>query len=246
MPYARLLLACTLTFVLLSTAFAADGPTTRPAPTSQPAAAPASQPAAPPVLCPVTQQPVDRHFVARFRGRWVYFADEAAQKKFTADPYEYAEAVQAQWEADPVLRMQVRCPVTGDAADPAVFVGQGEDAVYFASEGAREKWTQAGAAQQAEYRRKLTDCYTFQTGCATCGGLIDPAAHQDVDGRTLYFCCLGCAKHLDADQAKFLAQVAEQIKNHQAAWHARQPAESASPQSVPAASKENPAPPEKK
>jgi YHS domain-containing protein len=221
MPNARLLLGCTLIVVLLAPAFAADGPATRPAPTSQPAAAPASQPAAPPVLCPVTGRPVDRHFVARFRGRWVYFADEPAQKKFTADPYEFAEAVQAQWEADPVLRMQVRCPVTGDVVDSAVFVGQGEDAVYFASAGAREKWTQAGAAQQDEYRRKLADCYTFQTGCATCGGLISPGAHKDVDGQTLYFCCLGCAKHLDAEKAKFLAQVAEQIKTHRVAWEAR-------------------------
>ncbi|MEW6251600.1 MAG: hypothetical protein AB1716_13210, partial [Planctomycetota bacterium] len=103
-------------------------------------AAPHEAASRPALLCPVTNAPIDPAHATRFRGRWVYFASHEALEKFTADPLEYAEGVQAQWAANQPLRAQVRCPVTGQPPSPDIYTGLGEDAVFFASPEAREKW----------------------------------------------------------------------------------------------------------
>jgi YHS domain-containing protein len=188
---------------------------------AQPAAAqPAAvQPAAAPVLCPVTKAPVDRKIAARFRNKWVYFANEEAKAKFEKSPLDFAEGVQAQWQADPPLRLQVKCPVTGELPSPEVFVGTGETAVFFASPQAREKWNK----DPKPYQKKLeAECYTFQTGCATCKMEIKPDAAVQAGGKTVYFCCMGCAKEFDAKKAEYLKRVEEQVKANQTAYITRQ------------------------
>lgn len=198
------------------------------------ATAPAStQPAAALVVrCPVSGRPVDRTCVARFRNRWVYCADQAALQKFLEDPYEYAEGVRAQWEADKPLRVQVRCPVTGQVPQNTIYVGVGEDAICFATEAARDKWQ----ADPAAWRDKLDACYTFQTGCATCGMTINPAVTRTVDGRTVYFCCEGCPAEFDRDPQPHLRRIDEQARANEAAWKQRQAAgtPAAGPRSAPA------------
>ncbi|MEW6197926.1 MAG: hypothetical protein AB1601_04595 [Planctomycetota bacterium] len=181
--------------------------------------APAStQPAAAPVVrCPVTGRPVDRACVTRFRNRWVYCADPAALQKFRDDPYEFADGVRTQWEADKPLRVQVRCPVTGQVPQSTIYVGVGEDAIYFATEAARDKWL----ADPAAGRDKLGACYTFQTGCATCGMTINPGVTRAVDGRTVYFCCEGCAAEFDRDPRPHLRRIDEQVRANEAAWKQR-------------------------
>lgn len=179
----------------------------------------ATQPAA--ILCPVTGKPIDRHYAEQFRGRWVYFANQAALDEFTRDPYRFADAVKAQWNVDEPLRVQVHCPVTGEPPKPDIFVGRGLDAVYFATEDAKAKYV----ADPAQFADKLTDCYTYQTLCAHSGMDIDPQVTLDFKGRTLYFFCENCRaafeKEPAAEQAHLLQQVDAQIAAHRAAWEKR-------------------------
>lgn len=183
-------------------------------PTTQPTSA-AARSQEQPVLCPVTGKLIDRAIVTRFRGKWVYFATADARTKFDQDPYEYADKLQDQWAADKPLRVQVKCPVTGTPPASDIYVGQGDEAVFFASEDAKQRWVKDNAPYQ---KRLESDCYTFQTGCATCGGPINPAASREIDGRTVYLCCDGCAAELAKDQAAYLKQVDEQIRVNRAAW----------------------------
>lgn len=187
-----------------------EGGATAPAST-QPAAA------APVVRCPVTGRPVDRACVTRFRNRWVYCADQAALQKFLEDPYEYADGVRTQWDVDQPLRVQVRCPVTGQVPRSTIYVGAGEDAIYFATEAARDQ----GQADPAAWREKLDSCYTFQTGCATCGMTINPGVTRTVAGRTVYFCCAGCSAEFDRDPQPHLRRIDEQVRANEAAWKQR-------------------------
>lgn len=191
----------------------------QPAPEGPATAATAAQPvaAAPVVRCPVTGRPVDRACVTRFRNRWVYCADAAALAKFLADPYEYADGVRTQWEVDRPLRVQVRCPVTGQVPQSTLYVGAGDEAVYFATDAAREQWL----ADPAAWQDQLSECYTFQTACATCGMAINPAVTRTVNGRTIYFCCTGCPAAFDRDPSPYLRRVEERAQANETAWKQR-------------------------
>jgi YHS domain-containing protein len=169
------------------------------------------------VLCPVTNQPVDRDIVTRYHNRWVYFANQDALQKFEKDPTQYAEGVKTQWEADKPLRVQVKCPVTGEKPKPDIYVGKGEDAVFFASDEAKQKWVK----DSEPYQKKLDDCYTYQTVCVIGGGVIDPAVSKEVDGKTIYFCCPACYDAFTKDKAEKLKAVDEQIKANRAAYISR-------------------------
>lgn len=193
---------------------------------AQEAASPAAatQPAAPAlaVFCPVTGKPVDWKCTARFRGKWVYFADADARKQFEADPFEYAPAVMRQWEANVPLRTQVRCPVTGEAVDPAVYTGAGLDAVYFATPAARDQWLADAEPYASRLKR---ECYTFQTLCAHSERPIDPRVWLDREGRRLYFYCPNCRAAFEAElpevRARLLKRVDEQVREHERLWYVR-------------------------
>jgi YHS domain-containing protein len=186
---------------------------------TQPAAAgkgaAATAPASPAVLCPVTGKPIDRSCVTRFRGKWVYCANPDAVKEFEKDPYKYSDGVQAQWAADKPLRVQVKCPVTGERPNPEIFVGQGVDAIFFASDDARQKWLKDSQPFQ---KRLEAQCYAYQTECPVGGGAIDPAVSRTVDDRIVYFCCDGCAAEFAKNKAEYLKQVDEQIRANKTAW----------------------------
>ena len=186
----------------------------KPQPTTQPAMQPAPVKDGP-VLCPVTNQPVDRKIVTRFRGKWVYFATPDALKKFEADPDKYAEGVQAQWAATKPLRIQVKCPVTGERANPEFFTGQGEDAIYFSSADAKAKWEKDSKPFE---KRLEADCYTFQTICPVSGNVIDPASSKTVGDRTVYFCCDGCLPEFTKNQAEYMKNVDEQVRTNKSGW----------------------------
>ncbi len=172
-------------------------------------------PAKPAVLCPVTGQPIDRSCVTRFRGKWVYCASPDAVKEFEKDPYKYSDGVQVQWAADKPLRVQVKCPVTGERPNPEIFVGKGADAIFFASDDAQQKWLKDSQPFQ---KRLEAQCYTYQTECPVGGGAIDPAVARTVDDRTVYFCCEGCAAEFAKNRAEYLKQVDVQIRANKTAW----------------------------
>ena len=187
----------------------------QPVPATQPAAEAGKTPAKPALLCPVTGKPIDRTVVARFRGKWVYLASADAKKTFEQDPFKYADGVQAQWQASPPLRVQVKCPVTGERPSPDIYTGEGDDAVFFGSEDAKQKWLKDSQPFQKRFE---AECFTYQTDCTACGGEIKPAVAREVDGRTIYFCCDGCAGQLAQDKAGCLKRVDEQIANNRRAF----------------------------
>jgi YHS domain-containing protein len=167
------------------------------------------------VLCPVTNKPIDRNIVTRYHNRWVYFADADALQKFEKDPTQYAEGTKAQWEADKPLRVQVKCPVTGEKPNPDVYVGKGDDAVFFATDEAKQKWLK----DSQPYQKRLDeDCYTYQTICIVGAGVIDPGVARDVDGKTVYFCCPACIDPFLKDKAKLLKEVDDQTKANRTAF----------------------------
>jgi YHS domain-containing protein len=205
--------ASILAILMATSALAQQAPASKAA-TTQPAAH--SQPAGDAAIeCPVTHKPVDRGICARFRSRWVYFATDDARQKFEKDPLEFAEGVQKQWEADKQLRVQVVCPVTGQAPNSDIYIGLGLSAVYFATPEAKEAWV----TDATGYRKVLAkDGYSYQTGCATCGMPIDPRVSKYAGTQKLFFCCEGCAKGFEKDKAACVKRVDEQVAANQAAW----------------------------
>jgi hypothetical protein len=183
---------------------------------------PATQPATGPsaemkdqlaVLCPVTGQPVDRACATRFHNRWVYCANKDALQKFQADPLEYADKLQAQWEADKPIRVQVKCPVTGKPPGE-YYVGLGEDAIFFASADAKQRWLE----DRTKFEQKLAECYTYQSGCGLCGMSINPAIRREVDDTTVFFCCDGCAGGFAKDREANLKHVRRQVEANMLGW----------------------------
>ncbi len=175
------------------------------------------------ILCPVTEQPIDRNVCTRFRDRWVYFTTEAALKKFEADPFEYADNVLVQWEADPPLRVQIKCPVTGETPSSSIYIGKGDHAVFFADEKAKQKWL----ADAKPYQKRLAqECYTYQTLCAHSQLPINPAVSRSYKHRTLYFMCPNCAAAFDHDsaeeQTRLVKQTDELIRMNERRWKQRQ------------------------
>ncbi len=209
---------------VLSTALAQP-----PAPAQQPAQPPAATaPAIPgtagdqkstPVLCPVTGKPIDRKVVARYRGKWVYFADADAKQKFEQNPGAFADGLKNQWAANRPARIQVKCPVTDKPPAAEIFIGLGEDAVFFATDEARKKYE---ADPKAYQKRLENECYSFQTQCGTCEMEIDPKVARTVDGRTVYFCCDGCAGQFEAKKTEYFARLDQQVRDNKAAYIRRQ------------------------
>jgi YHS domain-containing protein len=183
------------------------------------AAKPEAKPAPAPLLCPVTKAPADRKVAVLYRGKWVYFATADAKQAFEKSPLEFADGVKAQWDANKPVRIQTKCPVTGHAPGAEFYTGIGDDAIFFATAEARDKYTK----DPTPYLKKLdTDCYTFQTSCGTCGMEAKATVQRDVDGKTIYFCCDGCADKFAEKQAEYLKKVDDQIRENQKTYITRQ------------------------
>lgn len=201
-------------------AVADDPPASEPRETAPPAAAKSVA-----ILCPVSGKPIDRKVVVRFRDRWVYCATPADLEKFKADPLEYAEGVTTQWEADPILRLQVRCPVTGDPPASTIYVGLGDDAVFFATEDAKKRWE----ADSKPFQAKLAECFTFQTVCPVSEMAVSPTAKREADGKAVYFRCPHCAGEFDnapaTKRAELVRKAAATAAENEKRWRERHPPE---------------------
>ena len=190
-------------------------------------------------LCPVTGKPIDRSVYTRFRGKRVYFSSKDCIEKFLADPGKYATALKQQWKLMRPLRVQVACPVTGGPIDKRFFVATPEVDIFFASADAKAAWLK----DPKPYQDKLDACFTFQTGCGTCGGDILPQAFIDFEGRRIYFCCLGCGREFQKEPQEFLKALDDQIAANEAAWKARQAASAKAPGTeTPGKESDNPKP----
>jgi YHS domain-containing protein len=181
---------------------------------------PVTPPAPPPALCPVTKKPIDRTIATLYHDKWVYFASKEAQATFQKNPNDYLEGVKEQLLANPVLRVQIKCPVTKNPPKPNIYVGAGEDAICFATEDAKASWQREATPEQRRFLE--AECYTFQSRCGTCSMDIKPESTLKVDGKTVYFCCDGCAKKFEEQLAANLKKVDEQITANQKAYIYRQ------------------------
>ncbi len=161
-------------------------------------------------LCPVTGRPVN--FLIRTTGPdgCVYFCSKDCVTTYAADSQTYADGVA--WQREILSyrpRVQVRCPVSGDPADPETFTDLCGERVYFC-----KSCSSCGAKYEAhpeQYAAALEACYTYQTRCPVTGVKIDPNAYaRTASGAPIYFCCDACAGKLRSDPAKYALNLEEQ------------------------------------
>ena len=166
-------------------------------------------------LCPVRGDPINKASYTYYRDRRVYFCCDMCKAPFEKDPGKYADAVRAQWEILKPVRVQVRCPVTGERLKKLdVYVEAEHGRIYFASEDAQAKWQK----DSEPFKKGLEGSYTYQTHCPIMDGEINPTVLAEIDGRTVYFCCPGCEKGFLKDKAANFKKLDEQIETNKKAW----------------------------
>ena len=216
-------MACVALAAFSGPALAQDKPKTEAKPAAKPEAKaeakaeakqdgkPADKAAAGKVMCAVMDEPIDPKVFVRYKGKRVYMCCRECVGEFNKDPDKYAKNVARQWEAMPAHRAQVKCPVTGEAPNPEIFVEEAFYDLCFANADAKAKF----AKDRAAYEGKLAECFTFQTKCPISNKNIVATAKKDIGGKTIYFCCNGCVGKATDETAK---KVAEQAKANEAAY----------------------------
>lgn len=162
-------------------------------------------------LCPVMNEPIDPKVFVRYQGQRVYLCCTECTPEFNKSPEKFAKAIKAQWDAMPAHRAQIKCPVTGEKINPAIFVEEPRYDLSFATEDAKAKFTKDRKA----YESKLAECFTYQTKCPVSGNPIKPGFSKDIGGKTVYFCCGACPAKANEETAK---KAAEQAKTNEVAY----------------------------
>jgi HEAT repeat protein/YHS domain-containing protein len=131
----------------------------------------------------------------------VFFCCENCRKGFLQDPSKYSDQVAAQrLQLASLPKVQVACPVSKKAIDPAVTMDYQGAKVAFCCGGCLEKFRKT----PADFAASLANSFTYQTVCPVSGKPICPTAALDVGGDAkIYFCCDGCKKSFAADPAKY-------------------------------------------
>ena len=159
-------------------------------------------------ICPVMDEPVNLRVSIATDDGPVFFCCKGCIRKYKADPAKYGPKLAAQRK---VLakrdKVQVTCPVSGEAVDRKVYVERDGKKVYFCSGDCVKKYQ----GSPSKYKKTLANSYTFQTKCPVMGEGINPqVAAATADGHKIYFCCKGCDKKFVAEPAKYVAKLAEQ------------------------------------
>ncbi len=162
-------------------------------------------------LCPVMGEPIDPKIYGRYKGQRVYLCCSECVDAFKKDPEKYAKAIKAQWDAMPALRMQTKCPVTGEKLDMSVFVEEPHYDLFFANADAKSKFQKDRKA----YESKLAECFTYQTKCPVSGTAAKASFSKEIGGKTIYFCCGGCAGKANDETVK---KAEEQAKANEVAY----------------------------
>lgn len=155
-------------------------------------------------LCPVMNETIDPKVFVRYQGKRVYLCCKDCIEEFNKSPEKFAKAIQAQWDAMPVYRAQIKCPVTGETPNLAIFVEEPHYDLCFANEDAKAKFVKDRKA----YADKLAGCFTYQCTCPTSGKPIKPAISKEIGGKKIYFCCEGCVGKANEETAKKAAEQA--------------------------------------
>ncbi len=161
--------------------------------------------------CPVMGEPIDFTVSTKTDEGPVYFCCAGCIKKFNKDAGKYAEKVAAQRTAlKDRAKIQVVCPVSGEAVDGKTTLKHGGQTVGFCCAKCLAKFE----AEPANYQAALANSYTYQTKCPVMGEEIDPASSAVLPtGQTIYYCCPQCADKVVADPAKYAPKLAAQGVN---------------------------------
>jgi len=159
-------------------------------------------------LCPVSGEAVDFYASTATDDGPVYFCCADCIGKYTADKAKYSTAVAAQRKAlEPLPKIQVTCPVTGEPVDKKISIDHEGQKVYFTSQDAADKFR----AEPAKYRSKLLNGYTYQTACPVMKKDINPKSFITLKGgQKVYFCCGSCDKKFLQDPAKYTVNLKAQ------------------------------------
>ncbi|MFN0137231.1 MAG: hypothetical protein ACKVS9_14070 [Phycisphaerae bacterium] len=165
-------------------------------------------------LCPVMEgEPIDPKTWVRYRGKRVYVCCEECVQQFKEDPEKYAAGIKVQWDAMRPLRVQIKCPVTGETPQSKFLVELPDRDVFFANADAQEKFRK----DRKPFLKKLDEeCYTFQGMCPCGGKEIDPTISHKFGERTVYFCCEGCVEPFKKDGEPAIKKLDEHIKSNEA------------------------------
>jgi len=158
--------------------------------------------------CPVSGEAVNFYVSLATDEGPVYFCCPDCIAKYKAKPKDYAEKVAEQRKAlEKLERVQVTCPVSGEAVNEKVFTEKGGKKVYFCCKDCQAKYE----ADPAAYKAKLAASYTYQTHCPVMGEPIDPKSFADLPGKQrVYFCCMACEKKILAEPEKYAPKMAAQ------------------------------------
>lgn len=160
------------------------------------------------VLCPVMDKPVTLTMSTETPDGPVYFCCAGCIDKYKAEPKKFAEKVAAQRKLlAPLAKVQVKCPITGNAVDRKVSAEVNGKTVYFCCADCIAPYKK----DPAKYKTALANAYTHQTICPVMKNPIDPKSSVKLaTGETIYFCCPGCDGRLRAQPAKFNRTLIEQ------------------------------------
>lgn len=164
------------------------------------------KPAAAP-LCPVMGDPVN--FLARtmLADGPVYFCCPKCIEKVKQDPDKYRDKIAAQHALLASREhVQVTCPLSGKAVDPAVYTRYRGQKVYFCCAKCKGKFE----ADPDKYRGKLLGSYSYQTRCPVSGRRIDRQVSLEVPGGKIYFCCKGCPARFKQNPERYLKNLEKQ------------------------------------
>ncbi len=158
--------------------------------------------------CPVMGEPINfAKRVATDDGP-AYFCCGRCMEKFQAEPRKYAALVAAQRKALASRpKVQVTCPVSGEAVDQSIFAEYRGQKVYFHSKDGLSKFQKT----PKKYVSALANSYTYQTKCPVSGKEIDPAVFSTLaSGLKIYFCCQRCNQGFSSKPAEYLPKLAAQ------------------------------------
>lgn len=156
-------------------------------------------------ICPIMGEPINLAVSTETKDGPVYFCCKGCIKKYHEESAKYAGDVDKQRKALGALpKVQVKCPVTGEPADPKVYTEHNGKKVSFCSKGCIKKYTN----DSSKYAAALANSYTHQTVCPVMDEPINPLSFSELpSGETVYYCCKGCIKKFMGSPENYVSKL---------------------------------------
>lgn len=158
--------------------------------------------------CPVMGETINFKIAAKTDDGPVYLCCEMCVSKVEKEPAKYAKQIAAQRTIlAKMSKVQVKCPLTGEAIDKAVFATVDGKKVYTCCSDCKGELDANGA----KYKKEIAASYTYQARCPVMPDQeIDPStATKLATGETVYFCCTDCVSKFQKDPAKYADNMAK-------------------------------------